>query len=145
MTFEAVYPGVAFILLADAVLFIGPLYIFSRKLWLCKAKGLSDLSAFAGRFMDEFDGIWLGTGPAPGEHLLGTSDIQPLADLSNSVGIVRNMRFVPASASILTDLAVAALVPLPPLMLFKYPIRAAREICREDVRHVTMADLHFAR
>ena len=71
-------------LLADAVSFIGPLYIFSRKLWLCKAKGLSDLSAFAGRLMDEFDGIWLGTGPAPGEPLLGTSDIQSLAVVNSN-------------------------------------------------------------
>jgi hypothetical protein len=53
---------------------------------------------------------------------LGTADIQSLADLSNSVGMVRDMRLVPVSASILIYLAVAALVPLLPLVLFKYPI-----------------------
>lgn len=122
MTFDAIYPGIAFILLADAVLFLGPLFIFSRKLWKCKVKGLSDYSELAERYVNEFDRKWLGADPVLGEPLLGTSDIQSLADLSNSVSIVRNMRLVPISPSILMYLAVAALLPLLPLVLFKYPI-----------------------
>jgi hypothetical protein len=122
MTFDSIYPGVAFILLADAVLSIGPLLIFARKLWICKVKGLSDYSAFAGRYVNEFDRKWLGADPAPGEPLLGTADIQSLADLSNSVGIVRDMRLVPVSPSMLMYLAAAALLPLLPLVFFKYPI-----------------------
>jgi hypothetical protein len=122
MVFDAIYPGVAFVLLADAVLFVGPLYIFSLKLWRCKVKGMNDYSAFAERYVNEFDRKWLGADHAPGEPLLGTADIQSLADLSNSVSIVRNMRLVPVSPSILLYLAVAALVPQLPLMLFKYPI-----------------------
>jgi hypothetical protein len=122
MTFDAMYPGVAFVLLADAVLFVGPLYIFSRKLWQCKVKGMSDYSAFAERYVNEFDRKWLGADPAPGEPLLGTADIQSLADLSNSVSLVRDMRLVPVSPSMLMYLAVAALLPLLPLVLFKYPI-----------------------
>jgi hypothetical protein len=122
MTFDAIYPGVAFILIVDAVLFLGPLYIFSRKLWACKVKGLSDYSAFAERYVNEFDRKWLGADPTPGEPLLGTADIQSLADLSNSVSIVRNMRLVPVSPTLLMYLAVAALLPLLPLALFKYPL-----------------------
>jgi hypothetical protein len=117
--FDSIYPAVAFILLADAVLFLGPLYIFSRKLWACKVKGMSDYSAFAEGYVNEFDRKWLGADPAPGEPLLGTADIQSLADLSNSVSIVRDMRLVPVSVSLLKSLAVAALLPLVP---FKYPI-----------------------
>jgi hypothetical protein len=122
MTFDAIYPGVAFILLADAVLFLGPLFIFSRKLWACKVKGLSDYSALAERYVNEFDRKWLGADPAPAEPLLGTADIQSLADLSNSVSIVRDMRLVLVSPSMLMYLAAAALLPLLPLVLFKYPI-----------------------
>jgi hypothetical protein len=122
MTLDAIYPGVAFILLADAVLFLGPLQIFSRKLWACKVKGLTDYSVFAERYVNEFDRKWLGADPAPGEALLGTPDIQSLADLSNSVNIVRDMRLVPVSPSLLMYLAVAALLPLLPLALFKYPL-----------------------
>jgi hypothetical protein len=122
MTFDAIYPGVACILLGDAVLFLGPLHIFSRKLWKCKVKGMSDYSAFAERYVNEFDRKWLGADPAPGEPLLGTADIQSLADLSNSVSIVRDMRLVPVSPSMLIYLAAAALLPLLPLVLFKYPL-----------------------
>jgi hypothetical protein len=122
MAFDAIYPGVAFVLLVDAVVFIGPVCVFSRKLWRCKVKGMSDYSAFAERYVNEFDRKWLGADPAPGEPLLGTADIQSLADLSNSVSIVRDMRLVPVSASMLVSLAVAALLPLLPLVLFKYPL-----------------------
>ncbi len=122
MTIDAIYPGVAFVLLVDAVLFLGPLLIFSRKLWSCKVKGMSDYGALAERYVNEFDRKWLGADPAPGEPLLGTADIQSLADLSNSVSIVRDMRLVPVSPSMLMYLAVAALLPLLPLVLFKYRI-----------------------
>jgi hypothetical protein len=122
ITFEAIYPAVAIVLLADAVLFVGPLYVFFRKLWRCKVKGLSDYSAFAERYVNEFERKWLGADAAPGEQMLGTADIQSLADLGNSVGTVRNMRLVPASPSMLMYLAIAALLPLLPLVLFKYPI-----------------------
>jgi hypothetical protein len=122
MKFDAIYPGVALVLIADAVLFLGPLFIFSRKLWKCRVKGMSDYSAFAERYVDQFDRKWLGAGPAPGEPLLGTADIQSLADLSTSVDIIRDMRTAPVSLNILIYMAVAALLPLLPLVLFKYPL-----------------------
>lgn len=122
MAYDAIYPGVAFVLLADAVLFVGPLYIFFLKLWRCKVKGMSDYSAFAERYVNEFERKWLGADPAPAEPLLGSADIQSLADLNNAVGIVREMRLVPASPTLLMYLAVAALLPLLPLVLFKYPL-----------------------
>jgi hypothetical protein len=121
MKFDAIYPGAAFVLFVDAVLFIGPVCVFSRKLWKSRVKGISDYGAFAERYVNEFDRKWLGADP-PGEPLLGTADIQSLADLSNSVSIVRDMRLVPVSPRMLMHLAVAALLPLLPLVLFKYPI-----------------------
>ena len=122
MRFEAIYPGVVLILIADAVLFLGPLHVFSRKLWQCKIKGISDYGAFAERYVNEFDRKWLGADPVPGQTLLGNADIQSLADLSNSLGIVRDMRLVPVSPTLLMYLGVAALLPLLPLVLFKYPL-----------------------
>jgi hypothetical protein len=53
---------------------------------------------------------------------MGTSDLQSLADLSNSVGIVRNMRWVPVSTRLLIAVVIAALLPMLPLFLFKYPV-----------------------
>jgi len=122
-TFDSIYSSAAILLLVDAVLFLGPLLIFSRKLWKCQVKGLDDYGAFAERYVNEFGGKWLGAAdPALEEPLLGTADIQSLADLSNSVSIVRDMRLVPMSPSMLMYLTVAALLPLLPLLLLKYPV-----------------------
>lgn len=121
-TFDAIVPVVALILCVDVVLFLGPLLVFSRKLWNCKVQGLSDYSRFAERYVSEFESKWLGNDSATAEGLLGTSDIQALADLNSSVGILRNMRIAPISAGIVVRLAAAALLPLLPLVLFKHPL-----------------------
>jgi len=122
MTFEAVYLVIALILVLDAVLFLGPLFVFAPKLWACRVKGLSDYMEFAARYVHGFDRKWLGDDPAPVEVLLGTPDLQSLADLSNSIGIVRNMRWVPLSLRLVESLAISALLPIVPLLLFKYPV-----------------------
>lgn len=54
--------------------------------------------------------------------MLGTPDIQSLADLANSAGTVRSMRVVPASRNILMHFAVGLALPMLPLLLFEYPI-----------------------
>jgi hypothetical protein len=123
LVFDAIYPGIALVLLADAVLFLGPLCIFSRKLWKCRVKGMSDYNAFAERYVAAFDRKWLGPDAAQAKRLLGTADIQALADLSTSVDIIRDMRTVPVSSTLLIHMAVAALLPLLPLALFEYPAR----------------------
>ena len=118
--FEAIYPEVAVILFADALLFLGPLFIFTWKLWVCRVNTGGEYRAFAAHYVADFDRKWLRT-DKPGETLLGTSDLQSLADLANSFNIVRSMRIVPFGSRLLVNFAIAALVPLLPLLLFKYP------------------------
>lgn len=122
VAFEAIYPAFALILVVDAALFLGPLFIFAAKLWACRIKGLSDYMVFASSYVNGFDQKWLGACAAPGEPLLGTPDIQSLADLSNSINIVRNMRWVPMSLRLVQDIVLAALLPMLPLLLLKYPV-----------------------
>lgn len=122
MAFEEIYSGIALILVVDAVLFLGPLFIFAPKLWASRMKGLSDYMAFAAHYVNDFDRKWLGAGGAPREGLLGTPDLQSLADLNNSVNIVREMRWVPMSMRMLSEFVLAAVVPTLPLLLFKYPL-----------------------
>jgi hypothetical protein len=124
--FEAIYPALAIVLVVDAVLFLGPLLLFTPKLWACRVKGLSDYMEFAASYVSGFDRKWLGA-DAHLEPLLGTPDLQSLADLGNSVNIVRNMRWVPVSVRMLRDFAVAALVPMVPLLLLKYPVAELAE------------------
>ena len=122
MTFDSIYPGLVLILILEAALFLGPLFIFSIKLWACRVKGLSDYMAFAAHYVNGFDRKWLGTDVPREQDLLGTPDLQSLADLSNSVGIVRNMLAAPLSMNLLANLAMAALLPMLPLFLLRYPV-----------------------
>jgi hypothetical protein len=70
----------------------------------------------------EFDRKWLhGTVP-PAEPLVGSADIQSLADLGNSFEVVREMRIVPVSKATLAELAVMTLLPVTPLLLTMFSV-----------------------
>jgi hypothetical protein len=122
MSFESIYPALALTLVVDAVLFLGPLFIFMPKLWACQVKGRSDYAALAESYVTGFDQKWvLGNNPND-EPLLGTADIQSLADLANSFSIIRNMRMAPMGNKLLFSFGIAAVAPMVPLLLLKYPI-----------------------
>ena len=96
---------------------VGPLLVFIPVLARAKRVGLREYGSLAHRYVHEFDRKWLRGGVAPEEALLGSADIQSLADLGNSFEIVRGMRSVPFSKEALLQLAAFALLPLAPLML----------------------------
>jgi hypothetical protein len=126
--FEAVYPALAITLVVDLALFLGPPCVFAFKLRACREKGLSEYMEFASRYVSDFEKKWLNRAIVPQEPLLGTPDLQSLADLSSSVGVIRNMRLAPASTRLLIVIAVAALLPMLPLYLFKYPVGQMAEM-----------------
>jgi hypothetical protein len=121
MAFEGLYSLIPIVLLLTAVLFIGPLLLFTRKLWVCRSTGLSEYMAMASRYVHAFDCKWVRDEKASGESQLGTSDLQSLADLTNSVNVVRGMRWIPAGRGLAVALAASVILPLVPLLLMKYP------------------------
>jgi len=121
MALGAIYPALVLILLVDAVLLLGPMFVFTPKLLAARARGLSDYMELSSRYVNEFEEKWLGTKAAPA-GLLGTSDLQSLADLSNSVNVVRKMSLAPLGPRLALFLAGAAVLPLLPLALFAYPV-----------------------
>jgi len=122
MAFEELYVLVPAVFLLIAVLFVGPLLIFFFKLWECRVKGLNEYMAMAARYTLAFDRKWIRDETATGESQLGTPDMQSLADLTNSVNVVRGMRCVPASRRLVVVLAIYAILPMAPLLLMKYPL-----------------------
>jgi hypothetical protein len=123
---EIIYPTFALTLAIDAALFLGPLLILAPKLWACRVKGLNDYMEFASLYVSNFDRKWLGA-DAPSRDLLGTPDLQSLADLGNSIETVRNMRWMPVSLRLLKDFALAAVLPFLPLLLLEYPVTELAE------------------
>ena len=95
---------------------LGPLLMFSLRMAHTRRKGLADYGLFAQRYVESFDQKWV-RGPSPSAELLGTGDIQSLADLGNSYDIVREMRVVPFGLQDVSRLAIATAAPLSPLLL----------------------------
>ena len=78
-----------------------------------KRKGVADYGLLAQRYVEGFEQKWV-RDPTPADELLGAADIQSLADLGNSYGLVRDMRPVAFGLDDVTRLAVATAVPLLP-------------------------------
>jgi hypothetical protein len=122
MTIESLYGLVPGVLVLVSALFIGPLVLFTRRLWDCRVDGLDKYLAMASRYVQAFDRKWIQDAEATGDSQLGTSDLQSLADLTNSVNVVRDIRLVPGGPRLALWLAAAVIVPMLPLVLLKYPI-----------------------
>jgi hypothetical protein len=104
---------VAFLLL----LVLGPLLLFMPDLAAARRAGLREYGTLAQRYVREFDDKWLRGGAPAGEPLIGSADIQSLAELGNAFEIVRSMRVVPFTRDTVLQLAVITLVPVAPLLL----------------------------
>jgi len=109
-------------ILAICALLTAPLVIFTPTLFDVKQRGLLEYGALANRYVRAFDRKWLRGGAPPDEPLLGSADVQSLADLHNSFHIVDDMRVVPISASQLLSLVAAAVIPALPLIFFVIPL-----------------------
>jgi hypothetical protein len=104
---------------------LGPLTMFTPKLYLARRSGFADYSSLAQDYVEDFEKKWVRGRAAATEKLLGSPDIQSLADLGHSYGMVRDMKIVPFSMTDVTRLAVATAIPLLPLLFF---IFSAEEI-----------------
>ena len=100
---------------------LGPLLVFAPQLAHAKRVGLREYGALAERYVREFDSKWLRRG-APDEQLVGSGDIQSLADLSNSFEVVWTMRIAPFTKEAIITLAAATVAPIAPLLLTMMPL-----------------------
>jgi hypothetical protein len=94
-----------------------PLLLFTRKLAQAKRKGLAEYGQIAQEYVDEFEQKWVKRNGEVDEELLGSGDIQSLADLGNSYAVVGEMNLVPVKWTDVTRLAVATAAPFVPLLL----------------------------
>lgn len=100
----------------------GPLLAFTAQLAQAKRTGLREYGTLAERYVREFDAKWLRGGVSGEEPLVGSADIQSLADLANSYEVVRTMRIAPVTKDAFIQLAAAVLLPVVPLALTMMPL-----------------------
>jgi hypothetical protein len=107
----------AVVLLFLLTLVFGPLLVFTPRLAEAKRTGLREYGTLAERYIRDFDDKWLRGGAPADEKLVGSADLQSLADLGSSYEVVRTMRAVPVTKEALFQLAAATLLPVVPLAL----------------------------
>jgi hypothetical protein len=127
LAIRSVYPTLALLLLLDGVLFLGPMLVFVDKLWAGRTNGVGLYMDLAARYVTEFEARWTRPSSPTDQPLLGTADIQSLADLANAVNVVKGMRWITVGPRLLTIMTLAAVVPLAPLLLFRYPVAELAE------------------
>jgi hypothetical protein len=82
---------------------LGPLLVFTPQLAQAKRTGKYEYGTLAERYVREFDVKWLRGGAPADAPLLGSSDVQSLADMGNSFDIVRSMRILPLLGKLLSN------------------------------------------
>ena len=117
--FEFIY--VALIVLA-LIVFAGPLIVFAPKLFRLKQDGLLRYGTLASQYTQAFDRKWASDISTAEEPLLGTGDIQSLADLGNSYELVRKMRSLPIELSDFIGIALPGVIPALPLAATVMPV-----------------------
>jgi hypothetical protein len=126
MTFEGAtlssfkFLMVGFVILSVIVGLL-PLALLEPKLRKVRKAGLLDYGRFANLYTESFDRKWVHSSAPPSEALLGTADIQSLADLGNSFSLIDDMRIAPISRKLILQLASWAVVPLIPAIIFGTP------------------------
>jgi hypothetical protein len=101
---------------------LGPMLFFSPRLMEAKRTGLHEYGVMASRYVREFDRKWLRGGAPRGEQLVGSGDIQSLADLGNSYQVIRDIQPFPFGRDTVIQLVALTLIPVAPLVLTMIPL-----------------------
>jgi len=106
------------------VLILGPMTAFTVPLVRAKRQGKGEYGLLAARYVGGFSDKWIHPAAPAKEPLLGTSDIQSLADLANGSAVVAGMKPVPFGKETIVKIGVAFLLPVAPLVLTVLPLKA---------------------
>jgi hypothetical protein len=116
-------PVIAIYVIAAVAVFLMPICLFSATLWRTKRLGLLQYAKLGNEYTATFHRKWILNWGQTKEALLGTADIQSLADLGNSYTFVRRMNLVPMQLYTPVYLLLACLIPMAPLALTMMPLR----------------------
>jgi hypothetical protein len=129
-SFRSVMAGFVVMSLVAGLL---PLTLLAPKLKKVRKAGLIEYGRLANTYTESFDRKWVHCVRPPSEALLGTGDIQSLADLGNSFAFIQSMRIAPISRKLSLQIAGQAAIPLVPLIILGTP---APELMRAVMKMV---------
>ena len=114
-------PEAAMLVGVAVSLVLAPLLFFSRALAQARRTGMREYGILAASYMRAFDHKWLRGGAPADELLIGSADVQSLADMGGSYDIVREMKVLPFGYRTVLQLAATTAAPLAPLVLTVIP------------------------
>ena len=104
------------------LLVLAPLFLFMGHLIHARRRGLAEYGVLASRYVMDFDRKWVRAGAPADEPLMGSADIQSLADLGNSFEVIREMRPFPFGKEAVIQIVVTVALPFLPLLLTMFPL-----------------------
>ena len=118
----------AFLGMSLVVLF-APFLAFSGKLLDGAEPRPLAYGEFAATYTRAFNAKWTGSNAGRSDGLLGTADIQSLADLANSYAVVHGLRCVPFDMLNVIAIVLAVAMPFFPLVFAVVsPIEVAKQV-----------------
>ena len=104
-----------------AVLFVcivlGPLLVFSQQIRLARRQGLIEYGSLGQQYARKFSSKWIRGDRLDDETLLGSADIQSLADLRSGYLMIEGIRSSPFGTRHAITLVAITLLPVSPLLL----------------------------
>jgi hypothetical protein len=123
-TLDSLKYHVAIYIVAALIILHAPMLAFSGILSRCRFQGLLEFGALAWRHDRAFDDKWIrGSSPLRPENLLGNADVQSMADFAACYEHINDMRLIPFDTKAFAVLAVAALLPMVPLVSTAIPMQ----------------------
>ena len=108
-----------------------PLLAFMPRLMDARKRGLIEYGVLAGDYTRAFHRKWIGRTAPADETLLGSADVQSLADLANSFEVIHDMRIVPFELRTIVAILVWTALPLVPLVFIVFsPIDVIKGLVR---------------
>ena len=105
------------------ILALGPTCVFAPRLQRRRREGLNSYGALASQYVIAFQKKWIEGQRPTDEPLVGSSDIQSLADLANSFEVVQHVQPFPFGKPAIVAVAVYVAVPILPLSLTMFSLR----------------------
>jgi hypothetical protein len=126
-------PLIALYVVLAVGIIAGPLLVFSRKMRRVKREGIFQYGALGTTYTQAFHRKWITWPNDEQEPLLGTADIQSLADLANSYAVIEKMNAFPMNPQSLIRLIVASLLPMTLLLLAVMPLKQLLQLLMKVV------------
>ena len=121
MTLPAFQMEIAGAVVLLMAMVLAPLTFFVLKLSAAKRVAAREYGLVAMQYVDDFREKWMRGRRSEGEPLVGSADVQSLADLAGAHDVLQEMRVLPFGRKTVVTLAIVVALPYSPLLLTLVP------------------------